>query len=302
MSQEGEGRIISEKEYSIVHQLYDSITQEHMHDGLEIVYIVNGTGEHIIDGKRYYVKQGSIVVVNVGQTHSFSAIDNFEYYNLLFNPAFLSEKYNGLKSMDEVMKKMGYEVKNRPVIDINDTKNIKRIMKLILSEYTNRDKNCDEISKKYIEILINYLARHLRDNKEDSAVDKYAEISDVLIFIDQNLERKITLEEVGEKFGYSPKYFSRVLKRKYNLTFKELLLKKRISKAIKYLMTTDDNIDNISKQCGFTNLTFFYKKFEEYLHISPKYIREYSHRYGEISKFLGKYLGDDEIVTMKIFM
>ena len=76
---------------SICHLPYGTYESEHVHNGIEIVYIVNGMGEHCINGKKYNVKKGSVIIVNPFELHCFTAIDNFEYYNLNFECAFLSE-------------------------------------------------------------------------------------------------------------------------------------------------------------------------------------------------------------------
>lgn len=287
----------------ITYILYGTKGEEHTHEGVEIVYIVNGNGEHIIDGVHYAVRQGSVIFVNVGQTHSFSAIDNFEYYNLLFDPAFIGEEYSDCTSAYDIMRKMGYDISNRTIVEMKRSKKIERVMQAMFVEDISREANYQKLIKNYIEIVLNYLARQILKTKDEVKDARYANIDDILVYIDNNIERKITLEEVSKMFGYAPEYFTRVLKRKYNLTFKQLVLKKRISRAIDYLIgSNEENIDDIAKKCGFSNMTFFYEKFEEYVGLTPGQIRKYRDRYHDINKVISKYLSEMGEITGKLLL
>lgn len=283
--------------------LYGTNSDEHTHEGVEIVYIVNGNGVHIIDGVHYAVRPGNVIFVNAGQTHSFSAIDNFEYYNLLFEPSFLGEEYSDCTSAYDIMRKLGYDVSNRTIVEMRRSKMVERIMQSIFVEEINKEENHQKLTKSYIEILLNYIARQILKAKDDIRDARNTNIDDILFYIDNNIERKITLEEASKMFGYAPEYFTRVLKRKYNLTFKQLVLKKRIAKAIYYLMNhNEENIDDIAKKCGFSNLTFFYAKFEEYLNLRPGQIRKYRDSYNDINKVISKYLFEMGEITGKLLL
>lgn len=288
--------------YLITYILYGTKIKEHTHDGVEIVYIANGHGEHIIDGQRYHVKPGSVVFIKKGQTHFFSAIDNFEYYNLLFDPAFLSEEFADCKSVSEIMNLLGYETSERVLLEMGKSKKAERILQLIFVEDINKEKNYRRLIRGYIEALLNYLARKSMEVREETRDKKYESIDDILAYIDENPEKRMTLEEVSGLFGYAPDYFSRVLKKKYNLTFKQLVLKKRIARAISYLMDTNESVENIAKKCGFTNITFFYEKFEEYVGLKPGQVRAYRDRYHEINKKMGEYLTEMNEITTQLLL
>ena len=51
----------------------DTVERKHLHDCIEIVYILSGSGEHVVDGVSHTVGEGSIVFINYNQTHSFTA-------------------------------------------------------------------------------------------------------------------------------------------------------------------------------------------------------------------------------------
>ena len=44
----------------------------HRHDFIEIIYILSGESEQVIDGVSYSVKRGDVLFINYGSTHSFT--------------------------------------------------------------------------------------------------------------------------------------------------------------------------------------------------------------------------------------
>ena len=58
-------------------QLHNSHLHEHTHDFIEIVYVCSGNGVHCVDGKQYFVKEGSLIFINYGQTHSLTGNNTY---------------------------------------------------------------------------------------------------------------------------------------------------------------------------------------------------------------------------------
>ena len=80
---------------------------------------------------------------------------------------------------------------------------------------------------------------------------------------------------------YVSTHFSRVLKKKFGFGFKQLVVKKKLDKAMFYIWEGKDSIDDIILKCGFSNKTYFYEVFEKHYGTKPKYVKEYSKNYGQ---------------------
>ena len=78
---------------------------------------------------------------------------------------------------------------------------------------------------------------------------------------------------LAEKLGVSPVSLSKIIKKRLNLTFKGLLLDKRLSFAEKLIRNTTIPITEIIYFVGYENTNFFYKMFSKRYEVSPKEYR-----------------------------
>ncbi|MFJ7975792.1 helix-turn-helix transcriptional regulator [Peribacillus sp. NPDC096379] len=72
-----------------------------------------------------------------------------------------------------------------------------------------------------------------------------------------------TLQSVGKQFNYTPNYLSSLIKKSTGKKFSHLILEKRLQQAKFLLTNTNETVYTIASDCGFSNLTFFYKKFKD---------------------------------------
>ena len=84
---------------------------------------------------------------------------------------------------------------------------------------------------------------------------------------------KITLDELSKTMYLNKKQINRIVKKRYNMTFKQKQIRFRIENAKKQLIETDMPIDSIATLVGYTNLTSFYKAFRSIAGITPKEYR-----------------------------
>ncbi|MCT3591261.1 AraC family transcriptional regulator [Levilactobacillus brevis] len=61
------------------------------------------------------------------------------------------------------------------------------------------------------------------------------------------------------------------------MTFSELIQKLRLKQVCFYLENTSEPIESIANTCGFSNITFFYKKFKNQYGQTPHQFRKQFH-------------------------
>ncbi len=63
----------------------------HDHDFVEIVYIIEGTCKHYIDGEEFSVKAGDLLFINYDCMHAFCPDNKFLAYNLMIRVDYFTE-------------------------------------------------------------------------------------------------------------------------------------------------------------------------------------------------------------------
>lgn len=94
-------------------------------------------------------------------------------------------------------------------------------------------------------------------------------ISTIESFINQNLDRKMTLADVAAAVYLSTRQVSRIIRREYQCSFSELLTDKRLAKACLLLKNTDMKIAEIAVQAFANTPAYFCCVFKARYGISP---------------------------------
>lgn len=134
--------------------------------------------------------------------------------------------------------------------------------------------------------LIIQLFSILKDRSEPvqpkQLVGKYSrdiDLHKLIRWTQDNLSKKITLQEVAEQFGYSKCYFCSSFKKKTGFTYYEYLTSARISYACQLLLL-NRSVKEICYMAGFENVSYFVQLFKKYQGVTPK---EYARAYASIS-------------------
>lgn len=122
------------------------------------------------------------------------------------------------------------------------------------------------------------LSDQLNDNKQVQVTDlsKFNEADRRLFLLDYfsaDQDGKMTLDELSKKMYLNKKQINRIVKKRYNMTFKQKQIRFRIENAKKQLQETNLPVDTIASLVGYTNLTSFYKAFRSIVGMTPRNYR-----------------------------
>ena len=90
----------------------------------------------------------------------------------------------------------------------------------------------------------------------------------------------LSLEFMGGKIGCSPTYLSRRFKEKYGISVLEFITETRIGMAKQLLEHSDNNVQEISEQCGYLSSSTFVKTFKKKEGLTPGQYRDMIRKLG----------------------
>ena len=85
---------------------------------------------------------------------------------------------------------------------------------------------------------------------------------------------EITLQQLGETFGYNKNYLSNLLKNKTGSSFQELIDQKRLSEAKRLMLETNDSLSPIALKIGYKSVPSIFKLFQKETGKTPDYFRK----------------------------
>jgi len=93
-------------------------------------------------------------------------------------------------------------------------------------------------------------------------------------YVQENFQRKISLDEISELINMTPVSFNRFIKKRVGRTFITYINDIRLSNATRLLMQTDLSIGDIGFKCGFNNIANFNRIFKKFKHCTPSEFRK----------------------------
>lgn len=97
--------------------------------------------------------------------------------------------------------------------------------------------------------------------------------SDIYEWTRINSSASLTVRKIADHFGYNYEYISRVIKKQYGITLKELVNNFILEKARNYLSNSGLSIKEIANLLGFGSPNTFVKFYKYHEAISPSQFR-----------------------------
>ena len=267
--------------YISKHNRY-AVYPEHSHQFLELNYVLHGSCKQVINGQEYLLKKGDILLMDIGSRHKIERLNSQDIVvNILFKNSELSldtlEKMQGNNSiLYHILLNSHSGLSNQENFLILQAETINKtapILQAMIEEYFFPRAFSQDILNHYLGILLLELARSLPSAQKQLSTNKDEPFYQVLELIDKDY-CTINLTEAAKKLKFNKNYLSNLVKQKSNKTFTELVNQKRLMTAKLLIESTDLTIENISQTVGFSNKTYFYKKFYQYYAQTPAQIRK----------------------------
>ncbi len=161
----------------------------------------------------------------------------------------------------------------------------------IFKEYKDLIKKFIDVDNLYYEIRRNCnMANSIEEYKEVylfhcrwifcqinnlSSNQNVKQIKSAVAYIERNYNKDIGLNDIAEKIGLTPAYFSYLFKCEIGVNFTVYLTEYRIKHAKKLLEESDMPIKQVSEKVGFFNQQHFSKTFKRIVGIKPTEYRNY---------------------------
>lgn len=266
----------------------ETITQKenfnmHLHDFYEIYYFLEGDVTYYIEGHAYKLSPNNLLIINNRELHKPIFNSNKPYKRIVihFYPWNLS-KYDSydfdLLKCFENRK----EAQNNLIKD--ETKKIFNYLEKI-TEYVKQESPESELMVETFFIQLLVLINNLfnENKKEQNNSIKYNErILKIITFINNNIEKTLSLNLIADKFNLNKSYLSHIFKKNTNFTVLKYINYKKIMTA-KKLLLNNNNCSEVSSNLNFGDYSTFYRAFKKEVGVSPQ---EYQKKRTAIEKDL----------------
>ncbi|EHI98768.1 transcriptional regulator with cupin sensor, AraC family [Clostridium sp. DL-VIII] len=247
---------------------------DHWHSAIEIILVLNGTINIIVEGEGKNLEAGEMLLINSNCGHSSEVISE-DNLHIVFqiNPDFISGYYEDIKHYIEFSPDSQKEV-NRNVYEY-----IRSCAARIVLEYKDK-KDAYEIA--VIGLLNDMLASIIRfyphnlhkNNGYPMKEENLKRLDRIMSYINENLSNDIIIADIASKEHLSVTYLSHFIKNHIGMSMRDYIMTKRIEKAKFLILSSKKSISQIGEECGFSNYQTFSKMFKKRVKTSPSNYRK----------------------------
>lgn len=239
-----------------------SFVPRHVHSVFSLSVAEAGVRIHETKQGKHYVTPGSVVIVNLGESHCSSVPDGCtsSTQSIRLDPVMLTRL---------VRQVTGYELDNvslkQPVIYDQDlAQQILHVCNMLSGSASTLEKECSLLN-----IFAKLYDRHsLKEIKPALIGNEYTPISRVREYLQDCFAENVSLDKLAEIAGFSPFHLARIFAKQTGVPPHTYQLQIRLTKATE-LLASGKPIADVALATGFCDQSHFQKAFKKKFGITP---------------------------------
>lgn len=240
----------------------------HCHNFYEVYYFLSGDADYLVEGINYQPTPGSVLLLSPHAFHGVRVNSTAPYrrYSLHFHPDILLPQRRDfllrafLQDKDSV---------NRPIY-------FEHTDRFHLLFYLESLESCSRKSKTFQEqmlpICVESLLAQIADMSDScnsfESEHSQNQINSILFYLNQNLKKPITLDDISEHFFISKHHLNKIFRKATGTTVIDYLLRKRIAYA-QMLLFNGVHAKEAAAESGFLDYSSFYRSYVRILGHTP---------------------------------
>lgn len=223
----------------------------HLHRGFEIIYVLDGELDVIIEDETHTVRKNEMIMICPHGVHGLRTSEHSRHVLCIFSP----ELIGGVA--DALIRTPPYP----PVV-----RDVSGIYRTMLEDAREDDPVC-RIKGLLYYVCDPFLRQASAERPKRSGDSEL--LHNVLTYIEDNYAGECTLEKLSENLNYSYSYLSRIFSENVGISFSCYVAQLRISKACSLLQSGEAGVMETSFRCGFPSVRSFNRNFVRYTGTTP---------------------------------
>lgn len=254
----------------------------HWHEEYEIIYVKEGIFRFLVNGELFCVHKDQALFLDQCAIHAFPENDSRGcYISILFGKKFLFPA-----SSSYICQQFYSEIPSQRVSLTQKLTEETGWQRDILSQIRRLDRLSCTTSESALTIQIALLTimDTLRSEKSYSPIQNHPlvqneSIREALLYIHQNYDEKISVQDIAWALHLSVNHFIRIFKFMLGTTPQKYIQTYRVQQAISIMSTVPENsflsIAEIAAAVGFNDVNYFSRSFKKVTGMTPsQYIND----------------------------
>lgn len=253
----------------------------HAHEGFEFLFVHEGSGEAVVNGKRYEFGPRSLLLFSPYQVHAMRIYPPYARTCLKIRMPWTETCSLLFPSLYEFLSNLEKQPLERPVFQLTDLQEdylVRAIGQASESLELSTAEDQQETAMLFVLQLISYLKLHVLPSSAKTGQHEktgipghYAE--HMIRWVDHHYTEDFSLTRLASEMHLSPNYVSNMFRQYTGSTLREYVSRKRLERACLLLETSSLSIEQIGKESGLPNAAHFCRVFKKMFKRTPQQYR-----------------------------
>ncbi len=232
----------------------------------EIIFVCEGNGHIVIGGNRYPMKKGMLFYIPPGVQQTIEPRDkNPEHYMTVhFSSSRMvldsDRKWKHLENIQTLHQPSAQK--------ITDYTPLEELFEKLLDTWNDKGQSYEFVAGTLLRQLLIWVSQNNKKQIKNHAIS--LKIDQIIEYMLQNINRKVTLEELSGIARLSTFYLSRTFKESTCYPIITYFNKMKIEKAKELLIEDNKKVKEVAYELGYTNEFYFSRIFKRLEGLSPK--------------------------------
>ena len=251
-------------------------TGAHTHDFLELVYVLDGSAVHTVNGKSSEIRTGDYFMIDFKMQHEYQCEEGqpVTVVNLLFRPGFIDKTLTKCENFQQLMEH--YLIRFQDIVFnqvptgtvFHDEGALLPLIQAMRQEYAVRTYGYMQLLRCYLIQMIVLTLRSIVDRTHTAP--RHACTVFMADYVNQHYMEAVSLNKISTLLNYSMPYLSKRFHEDTGLTFQQYLQQTRILHSCRLLANTDKKVSEVAELVGYADTKFYQEIFKKFMHTTPK--------------------------------
>ena len=243
-------------------------TKPHKHDEYyELIFLSQGEGFHCIESEKYMVSSPDFYFLNPGQLHYWQFTSIPKGFVILFN----DNEFNAIneKTLIDLVRKLTDATR----LKIQPDKFPIHLLEEIFNEFQLNTQYSKEIIHGLLKALFGKLLQIKEENPQNKSLPQsvYDKFVQLLVKECPQLHK---VNEFADLLNITPQNLNTICRKQTRKSASEIITNQLLLEAKRYILHTDNTINEIAEILSFTDASNFVKFFKKHENITPIQFRD----------------------------
>jgi len=243
-------------------------TKPHKHDEYyELIFLSQGEGFHCIESEKYMVSSPDFYFLKPGQLHYWQFTSIPKGFVILFS----NNEFNAIKenTLIDLIRKLTDTTR----LKIQPDKFPTHLLEEIFNEFQLNTQYSKEIIHGLLKALFGKLLQIKEDNPQNKSLPQsvYEKFVQLLV---KECPRLHKVNEFADLLNITPQNLNTICRKQTSKSASEIITNQLLLEAKRYILHTDNTINEIADILSFTDASNFVKFFKKHENITPIQFRD----------------------------